>query len=116
MKTWTRTTETELPLFDAVASQEAKEAGMAQAADNKASLLKYARELAVNLAKAKGEISADDVQKALTTKGISIHALGNASGSLFAGKQWEWTGRRIKSIRRHAHANEIKTWRLKTNG
>lgn len=104
-----------LDAFDRAASIAARDAGMAKAAENKASLLKFARELAVKLAANGREISADDVQFALVRQGISIAALGNAAGSLFTGKQWEWTGRRVKSIRSHAHANELKVWRLRTS-
>lgn len=114
MKVWiSEKPEPALPLFDSQLSEQAKETGMNQAAEAKKALLKYARELAIKLASGGKEISADDVQKALYEQGINIHALGNSAGSLFAGKQWEWTGRRIKSIRQHAHANEIKIWRLK---
>lgn len=101
-----------MPLFDAVAGQIARVAGMAQAAENKKSLLAHARKIAVRLARTR-PITADDVQRELQAQGISVHALGNASGSIFRGKEWEWTGRYIKSSRVHAHANELKEWRLK---
>jgi hypothetical protein len=66
----------------------------------------------VELARAgNGECTADDVQRVLIEQGISPHALGNAAGSLFRGGDWEWTGRRVKSARVHAHANELKVWR-----
>jgi len=38
--------------------------------------------------------------------------LGNAAGSIFAGKRWKFTGDRVKSRRPSAHAREIKVWRL----
>jgi hypothetical protein len=101
-------------LFNSTASEEARIAGMAQAADNKAGLLRYARKLAVEIAKEKGVVSADDVQEALAAKNISVHALGNAAGSLFVDRKvWEWTGQFIKSKRAHSHSNLIRTWRLK---
>lgn len=100
-------------IFDAIASREAAEAGIAQAGENKKSLLKLARQLAVEAAKRKGIISMDDVSFALHEKGISIFALGNAAGGVFKGKEWQWTGCYIKSVRVHAHANQLRTWRLK---
>lgn len=109
MKQWTR----DEPLFDAVASQQAKSAGMAQAADNKKSLLKLAREIAVELGRTKRDVTADDVQLALVRRGISIRALGNAAGSIFRGKEWTWTGRMVKSSRVHAHANLLRVWRYR---
>lgn len=111
MKTWARTTETELPLFDAALSEQLKDKGKRQAAENKASLLRFARELAVKIAKERGEISADDVALELHKRGISIFALGNASGSLFKTKDWVWTGSFKKSERVHAHSNLIRVWR-----
>lgn len=105
--------EKQSTIFDAIATEEAKEQGMSQAAENKASLLKYARRLAEEEAAKKGEISMDDVALALHEKGISVFALGNTAGSVFKGKQWECTGTR-KSIRVHSHGNLLRTWKLKS--
>jgi hypothetical protein len=102
-----------LPLFDRAASIAAKDEGIKRAADNKASLLAFARKQAIEVAREKGEITADDVQARLFEKGISVRALGNAAGSLFRGKQWEWTGRFKLSERVHAHRNPLRVWRLK---
>lgn len=105
---------TGLPLFDAAEGERRKEAGRQQAADNKPSLLELARRLATDVARSRSDrrVSMDDVQEALVAHGISERALGNAAGSVFRGNQWEWTGERVKSRRPHAHANEIKVWRL----
>jgi hypothetical protein len=102
-----------LPLFDRAASIAAKDEGINRAADNKASLLAFARKQAIEVAREKGEITMDDVAKRLVEKGVSVFALGNAAGSLFKGKQWQWTGRYRKSERVHAHSNPLKVWRLK---
>ena len=99
--------------FDFERAEQAKERGMSQAATNKASLLEYARGLARAIAREKGEITADDVQRELESRGISVRALGNAAGSLFRGKEWIATGRYVKSERIHAHANRLTVWRLK---
>ena len=90
----------------------AKAAGMDKAAENKKKLLEYARGIARDLAKGGNVISADDVQRELERRKISVHALGNAAGSLFKGKEWMAVGR-IKSKRVHAHSNWLTTWRLK---
>ena len=37
--------------------------------------------------------------------------LGAASGSMFKSKEWEFTGKRIKSKRTSNHSREIKVWR-----
>lgn len=94
-------------------SQAAKEAGMQQASANKASLLAYARGVAVELARARSDrlVTADDVQQELVNRGVSAHALGNAAGSLFKGDDWQWTGRWVMSRRVHAHRNPLRVWR-----
>ena len=38
--------------------------------------------------------------------------LGPASGSVFKGSDWEFTGERRKTKRRKSHARELKVWRL----
>lgn len=100
-------------LFDGAASAEAKRAGMAQAAEHKGSLLAYARQLAREIAcsRPSREVTADDVQAALADAGVSVHALGNAAGSLFAEGCWQFTGRWEMSRRVHAHRNPLRVWR-----
>jgi len=89
-----------------------KREGMAAAAQSKDSQLGYARELAMDLARANdGICDADMVAEALEREGRT--GLGNAAGSLFLTHVWEFTGLRVKSKRAHAHANELKVWRLK---
>jgi hypothetical protein len=88
-----------------------KRAGMSRAAASKESQLGYARELAMDLARANdGICDADMVAEALEREGRP--GLGNAAGSLFLTHVWEFTGLRVKSKRAHAHANELKVWRL----
>lgn len=99
--------------FDAAASEAGKDAGMSLAANNRRELLEHARRVAVRIALSRPDrcVSADDVQRALHESGVSVFALGNAAGSLFAGKAWEWTGRWLKSERKHAHSNPLRVWR-----
>lgn len=100
-------------LFDALASEQAKQAGIDQAASNKTSLLPFARTLAVEIAQGRPDhtCTADDVVRALTEQHhISPHALGNAAGALFRGPDWIWDGRFVRSERAYAHANLIRVW------
>ncbi len=83
------------------------------AANNNATLLEEAREIARTIARRVGEVTADDVQMELQRRGYSIKALGNAAGSIFRGREWHWTGRLVKSARIHAHANMLRVWSLK---
>lgn len=104
-------------LFDAAASEAGKEAGMARAADGRRDLLEYARRTAVGIALSRPDrtCTADDVQRLLHEQGVGVHALGNAAGSLFRGG-WEWTGRWVKSERKHAHANLLRVWKYVGGG
>lgn len=98
--------------FDPAAGEAGKLDGMARAAGSRPSLLAFARGLAVGIALSRPDrtCTADDVQRALAERGVSLFALGNSAGALFVGGDWRWTGGRVKSERRHAHANEIKVW------
>lgn len=105
-------TYTEQSSFNFTESIEARDAGMKVAADNRTSLLDHARKIAVEIAKDKGVVTADDVQRRLERQGIDVHALGNAAGSLFRGKHWRWTGELRQSARVHAHGNLLRVWTL----
>jgi hypothetical protein len=105
-------------IFDAIEARERAEAGIAQAAENKASLLEFARGVARQLGRERGLVSADDVQRTLFEKHkISEHALGNAAGSLFKKikgkpKEWHFDGTSfIKSERVASHGRYIRVWR-----
>lgn len=98
-------------LWDPVAGEAAKEEGKARAAEGHATLLDVARELARRHGQMYGTCTADDVQRALDARGVSVRALGNAAGSLFRGSEWEWTGEFVKSDRVHAHRNLLRVWR-----
>lgn len=104
----------EHPLFDLAESLEAKERGMIQAANNKKSLLEFARKGARKIARGRlsRECTADDVQQYLVDNNISVHALGSAAGSLFKGKEWIPTDRMVKSTRVHSHGRLIRVWKL----
>lgn len=101
------------PLFDLISGLAKKEEGKALAAANRHDLLEIARDIAVRLAKEYGTVTADDVGRELEKDNIRVEDVGPAMGSLFAGKQWEFTGQRVKSSRVSNHARELKVWRLK---
>ncbi len=103
----------ELDLFDVAESNRLKEEGMTAAEyGGKHMLLDHARHVAKQIAMLRESrtVTADDVGKAFEKEGIT-ESLGNAAGSLFRGKEWEFTGQRIKSSRKSNHSREIKVWR-----
>ena len=103
----------ELDLFDVAESNRRKEEGMTSAEyGGKHLLLEHARHVAKQIAMLRESrtVSADDVGKAFAREGIT-ESLGNSAGSLFKGRQWEFTGERIKSTRKSNHSREIKVWR-----
>lgn len=101
-------------LFDKQASEQAKAAGMLRAAERRDDVLTFARGIAHQLAtRTQDGITADDVVQELVRRGHGVHCLGNAAGILFRGPEWIFTGQRRKSARVHAHANELKVWRLR---
>ena len=98
-------------IFDAIEARAAAERGMQQAADNKASLLEFAKGIARTLGMKRPFVTADDVQRELAeTHKISDRALGNAAGSLFKGDDWECIGT-TTSQRVSAHGRLIRKWR-----
>lgn len=106
---------TGLPLFDAIAAREARDRGMATAAEGKKSLLNFVRKGSIEIAKTRVDrtVTTDDGARFLVENGISVHALDSATGSLFKIPEFEWTGELVKSVRVHAHQNLLRRWRLK---
>jgi len=107
-----------LPLFDAVASEAAKDDGRDAAEASlpvwNRNLMEAARSVARALAHQNGTVTADDVVLRFARNRINLTAkLGNAMGSLFRGDEWEFTGRYVKSERVHAHSNLLRVWKLR---
>ena len=103
-------------LFNAVEAVRRKEAGVALAAGNRTHLLAYAKGVARDLALRNPlrETNADEVQRHLhAVLGAVPGDLGPAAGSLFRGKDWEFTGKRIRSVQVRNHCRELKVWRLR---
>ena len=98
-------------LFDEKLSDKLKEKGMAKAADNTREMLVKARLIAKQIAKKTGTANADQVGRVLK-RIYMIDSLGPAAGSIFKGKEWEFTGNWVKSKRITNHSRMIREWRL----
>jgi hypothetical protein len=101
--------------FDATAGEQAKQLGMLYAAIARPALLEIAREGARDIAQRRGTVTADDVQAYLMELGYIPADLGNAAGSIFKGREWEFTGQWVGSARVSRHRNSLRVWRLRAN-
>lgn len=88
-----------------------KEQGMQRAADKRRENLRMAQEYAKLYARRNGSVHADIVSAWLDKRGME--QLGNAAGSLFKGKEWEFTGEWVKSKKVTNHGHQNRVWRLK---
>ncbi len=102
-----------MPLFDYAESVRQRDAGITLAAENNASLVVRAREMAVSIAREQGTVTADDLMRRWVSQGGGIHDFGNSMGAVFRDKRFEFTGRLVKSARVHAKCNLLRQWRLK---
>ena len=102
-------------LFDLAQGEKEKSRGMSAAQWNRSDLLSEARKIACELAMTREtrECHADNVNREMKRRGIPFEELGPAAGSIFKGKDWIFTGKRIKSARISNHARELKVWRLR---
>ncbi len=96
--------------FDLTEGEQRRDAGMAVAESNHPEGIAVAKQVAVELAQQRGDVTADDVQAEMAERRIHLR---NAAGSIFKGKRWEWTGRVVKSSRVSNHARILRVWRLK---
>lgn len=96
-------------LFDVAEATRRRDEGMALAARGKESWLLEAREVAVEIAREKGTVSADDVRAAgvETPEGSSP----NVFGSLFKDPRFAFD-HFTESQRPSRHRNVIRVWRL----
>ena len=100
-----------VPAEDLGKGKAEKEKGMALGRKAKAFLLHQARKYATEIARSRGEVTADDVRAAMADEGLP--GLGMAAGSIFRGPEWVPTGEMKTSAVVANHAREIKVWRLK---
>ncbi len=96
--------------FDLAAGLQAKEEGMALAAENRKRLLTVARAIARGIGLVRREVTMDMVSREMLKRNLPID-LGPAAGSVFKTDQWEWTGRYTKSHRITNHGRMIRIWR-----
>jgi hypothetical protein len=111
---------------EASEGERRKREGMERATWGKERLLGHAREIAHDVARgaapkangrtvADGLCTADDVAAQFEREGIEW--LGNAAGHIFFhDKNWEFTGRMVKSERPHANCNLLRVWKRKVQG
>lgn len=105
---------------------EAKCRGMAIAADSNKSCLDYLRNAvklrwrALKAAGVRSYVTAEDARELLEI-GIELNVYERPKntffmGSLFQGKEWEFTGERIQSTLKGSHLREIKCWKYVGEG
>lgn len=96
--------------FNRARGEERRDAGIEAAASRRYMILVTARNLAYQIAREKGQVTADDVQEALLGLGISPEALGNAAGGIFRTGDWVRIGYE-KSRRASNNARVVAIWR-----
>jgi hypothetical protein len=100
-------------IFDAIATNSAKERGISVASEGKQHELRFAQDVAREIGRRQGRVTADDVIREL----IEVHGwqegqLGNAAGGIFRGSSWTFTGETVKSQRVSSHGRLIRVWRF----
>jgi len=88
-----------------------KAKGMSIAAEQRPKSLRLAQEYLYTLAQRQETVTADDAQAYIEREGLS--PLGNAAGSLFREKHWEFTGEWEPSARTTNHAHRNRQYRLR---
>jgi hypothetical protein len=99
-------------LFDLRTDEVQCDEGHRIASANRSDVLRYAQGIAVSIAKLRDDrcVSSDDIYRHLSLE--QSRQLGNATGSLFRGPQWKFTGRRQQSQRITTHSSWIRVWKL----
>ena len=99
-------------LFDRDESQRRKEDGMELGASNRESQLSLARRVARMQCVINGKTNADEVGRHLHEI-YGIDSLGPAAGSIFKGKEFEFTGEFVQSERKTNHGRLLRVWKLR---
>lgn len=98
-------------IFDAIESAAARDRGIETAGDNRSWLLAYARDVARDVGRRMGRVTADDVIRELIEKhGWWEGRLGNAAGGIFRGGEWRDTLEVTRSERVSAHRRKMTIW------
>jgi hypothetical protein len=104
-------------MFDSMKSIREARNGKLVAAANRSEMLIHFQTMARELARKNINRECDSnalAQYAWKTSQLDISKiLGNASGSIFKGNEWAFTGRWTKSERIRSHGRDVKVWRLR---
>ena len=99
--------------FNADEGFQLKAEGMTLAARKRKEVLAAARQHLIDLALTRDDMcaTADDAYAYIERR--NLEPLGNAAGSLFKGKHWEFTGEYQASLRTSNHGHQNRVWRLR---
>jgi hypothetical protein len=99
--------------FNARLAEALKEEGIARSQAAHDNLLDLGRQYVKQAALGRDDrtATADDAARGFEAAGLSADSLGNASGALFRGKDWYFTGRWQKSSRATNHSHQNRVWR-----
>ena len=88
---------------------------MSRAASKRNPLLAKVQCVAVEVARRKGSITMDDVtfEMLMREPYYRPEDLGNAAGSVFKGKQWQFCDVYLASVRPESHGRMLRVWRLR---
>lgn len=104
------------PAPPARTGRERKAAALARLQGGNARWLAAVRTEAVRMAWAHGSVTADDLAEHVewlrVYRGL-VPTSSNAMGAVFSTREWEWTGRWIRSERAHMHATDLRVWQLR---
>lgn len=103
---------TQASLFDLPSGLALRDKGIETAAQQKASLVIKLRTIAIEICRRQGRVTADDVMAEYVRRGGGIHDPGNAMGSVFRDKRFEFANDYVTSERIHARGNLLRVWRL----
>ena len=99
--------------FNVAEGAARKEEGINLAQTRRGVILAAAKRIAVQVAKEHGEVTSDEVFLGLREEGFDPLELGSASGSVFRGKEFIFSGRWKKSWRVSNHASDLRVWVLR---
>ena|ERR1700733_1849895 len=89
-----------------------KNEGHERAVTPRQEAVRDARDVAVGVAREKGDVTFDDVYEKMIRLGLNPKALGPAAGALFRTHEFVFTGEWRKSPRTTNHARMNRVWRL----
>ena len=97
-------------IFDIQEAREKRDQGLRQVSTNNERFLVVARDTAKNIAEWNGTVTMDQVRKWCPLE--PLHP--NAWGSVFRGKEWEFTGEYVQSKAVSRRGGMQRVWKLST--